>query len=205
MFLVEECKMITYLVGNITEIGDTYLILETSGIGYEIFCSSHTFLEATENHKTLKIYIYEHLKEDAHDLYGFKTKEEKEIFKKLISVSGIGPKGGMQVLNLYTAQEVVEIIIAEDSKALSKVSGIGPKTAQRVILELKDSMAKLVLQELPLLQKDKLENKAVKEEAIEALIVLGYSHNEAKKAVEAIFDYQDTSEKLIKKALSLLV
>ncbi len=194
--------MITYIRGILTEIGENFIILEVNGIGYEVFCNGYTF--TSSSHQEEKVYIYEHIKEDGHDLYGFKAKEERELFKKLISVSGIGPKGGMQILYLYSASEVIGHILAGDTKALSKVSGIGPKTAQRLVLELKDSLGKLAIPEMPLIQESKEVQKEVKEEAIEALVILGYGQGEAKKAVDALFDYQDTSENLIKKALSLL-
>lgn len=195
--------MITYLKGKVVEIGESSLVLETYGIGYEVFCLSSQF-HALNSKEELLIYIYEHIKEDSHDLYGFQSKEERELFKKLISVSGIGPKGGMQVLSTYGPQEVIEIIMEQDTKALSKVSGIGPKTAQRIILELKDSVSKLYMPDLSILQTG-LKDDTAKHEAIEALEALGYGSSEAKKAVEAIFDYSADSETLIKKALSLLM
>ena len=109
----------------------------------------------------------------------------------------------MQILNLYSVQEIIEIIMEQDSKALSKVSGIGPKTAQRIILELKDSISKLYVPDLSLLQNG-LKDTESKHEAIEALEALGYSNQEAKKAVEAVDDYHSNSETLIRKALSIL-
>ncbi len=168
-----------------------------------MFCSTRTIGELYNQKEIIKLYIHEQIKEDGHDLYGFYHKEDREVFRKLIGVSGIGPKGGMQVLNLYSVQEIIEIIMEQDSKALSKVSGIGPKTAQRIILELKDSISKLHVPDLSLLQTG-LQDKESKNEAIEALEVLGYSHQEAKKAVEAVDDYHTSSEELIRKALSLL-
>ncbi len=195
--------MITYLVGNLEHIGENALIIEVYGVGYEVFCSSRTLSELNGTREKVKIYIHEHIKEDGHDLYGFYHMEDRELFRKLISVSGIGPKGGMQVFNTYSSQEVIQIILEQDSKALSKVSGIGPKTAQRIILELKDSIGKLFVPDLSLLQTG-LKDESAKSEAIEALEALGYSGLEAKKAVEAIDDYQSSSEELIKKALSLL-
>ena len=195
--------MITYLVGKLTEMDEISVVLEAYGVGYEIFCATRTIGELYEYGKDVKLYIHEQIKEDSHDLYGFVRKEEREVFRKLISVSGIGPKGGMQVLNMYSVQEIIAIIMEQDVKAMSKVSGIGPKTAQRIVLELKDSMAKLYQPDLSLLQTG-LKDKASKEDAIEALIALGYSSQEAKKAVEAVDDYHSSSEALIKKALSLL-
>ena len=195
--------MITYLKGSLEYIGQTSLVIDVNGIGYEVFCSLPTLESLRGIKDKVKIYIYENIKEDAHDLYGFSNEEERELFRNLISVSGIGPKGGMQVLNTYESNEVIKIILDGDSKALSKVSGIGPKTAQRIILELKDSMGKLTLPDMSLLTTG-LKDETAKSEAIEALEALGYSSMEAKKSVEAIYDYKSTSEELIRKALSLL-
>ena len=196
--------MITYLKGIITEMSENAVVLEAAGIGYEVFCTTRTVGELSTQNETVKLYIHEQIKEDSHDLYGFYHSEEREVFRKLIGVSGIGPKGGMQILNLYSVQEIIEIIMEQDSKALSKVSGIGAKTAQRIILELKDSMSKLYAPDLSLL-KTGLKDAESKHEAIEALESLGYSHQEAQKAVEAVDDYHSNSETLIRKALSLLV
>lgn len=196
--------MITYLNGKLIEIGENTIVLEAYGVGYEVFCCSQQFYDEMNSEMTTKVYIYEHIKEDGHDLYGFKTKEERELFRKLTSVSGIGPKGGMQVLNTYTSSEIISIILAEDSKALSKVSGIGAKTAQRIILELKDSMAKLYSEGMTLFASNDEGLSSPKGEAIEALEALGYPHSDAKRAVNAIFDGHDSSEQIIKKALSLL-
>lgn len=195
--------MIAYLNGDITEMSENTVTLEAYGVGYEVFCPTRTIGELSMKQGQVKLYIHEHIKEDGHDLYGFYHKEDREVFRKLISVSGIGPKGGMQILSLYGVQEVIELIMQQDVKALSKVSGIGPKTAQRIILELKDSISKLYVPDLNLL-KTGLKDTGTKDEAIEALMSLGYSSQEAKKAVEAIDDYHATSEELIKKALSLL-
>ena len=195
--------MITHLRGIVDEVGEQTLVLEVSGVGYEVFCSHRTLAQFTYTGESIKLYVHEHIKEDGHDLYGFNDRQDRELFRKLISVSGIGPKGGLQVFNLYDCQEIVQIIIEQDSKALSKVSGIGPKTAQRIILELKDAMAKWYVPDLTLLETGHRDDSA-KHEAIEALEALGYGGMEAKKAVEAIYDYHATSEALIKKALSLL-
>lgn len=196
--------MITYLNGKIIEIGDNTLVIETYGIGYEVYCASSQFYDRMHHNDEIKIYIYEHIKEDAHDLYGFKTKEERELFKKLTSVSGIGPKGGMQILNTYPVEEIIHIILSEDSKALSRVSGIGPKTAQRIILELKDNIPKLQSQINTTFQEKLNTPYTHKQDAIEALISLGYSQVEALQAINTVFDEKDDSEKLIKKALGLL-
>ena len=195
--------MITYLNGSLEYIGQTSLVIDVNGVGYEVFCSIPTLESLRGEREKTKIYIHENIKEDTHDLYGFNNQEERELFRSLISVSGIGPKVGMQVLNTYESNEVIKLILDGDSKAISKVSGIGPKTAQRIILELKDSMGKLVVPDMDLL-KTGLKDETAKSEAIEALESLGYSSTEAKKSVEAIYDYKSSSEELIRKALSLL-
>ncbi len=196
--------MITYLNGKVTDIEETSIIIETYGVGYEVFCVSHQFYDEMAADVFVKVYIYEHIREDAHDLYGFKSKEERELFKRLTSVNGIGPKGGMQVLNTYTSHEIVSIILSGDSKALTKVSGIGTKTAQRIILELKDSLSKLNPDGLGEKTSGYETASESKNEAIEALVTLGYTESEASKAVQVIFDERDSSEGLIRKALSLL-
>lgn len=196
--------MITYLKGYVVEIEESSITLEVYGIGYEIFCSSRTISELSKQESPIKLYIYEHLKEDSHDLYGFYHKEDREIFKKLISVSGIGAKIGLQVLNLYSMGEIVDIILSGNAKALHEVSGIGPKTAQRILLELKDSVSKLAQIEQYNGQIIASQNLGAKYEAIQALEVLGYAHQEATRAVEAIYNDRLESEMLIRKALSLL-
>lgn len=196
--------MIAYLHGIIESIEETSVIIDVRGIGYEVYMPySHGIPSIGEE---VKVYIHEQIKEDAHDLYGFLTKNQKQLFRKLISVNGIGPKSGVQVLNMYGEDELITIILNQDSKALGKVSGIGPKTAQRIILELKDSIAKLNMPDLSLLTTGlKEQQPKLQDEAVDALMALGYHMSEAKKAVSAIYDPQDTTETLIKKALTLLM
>ncbi|MFQ9697719.1 MAG: Holliday junction branch migration protein RuvA, partial [Zhenhengia sp.] len=146
------------------------------------------------------------IKEDAYDLYGFTTKMQRDLFKKLISVNGIGPKSALQMMNMYEVNHLIEIIMMQDHKALGKVSGIGPKTAQRITLELKDVVQKFAMPDLSYLEKGLPESiGSNKEEAVEALEALGFTTADARKAVQAIFDYSDTTETIIKKALALLM
>ncbi|MGL4800135.1 MAG: Holliday junction branch migration protein RuvA [Cellulosilyticaceae bacterium] len=198
--------MIAYLNGQIVSIEENSVIIEVGNIGYEVFMPyTHGLAPATIG-ESVRVYVFEHIKEDAYDLYGFINKVQKNLFKKLISVNGIGPKSALQILNMYPDDELMQIILNADSKALSKVSGIGPKTAQRVILELKDSMSKMVSVDLDALTFGLApEKEDHQEEAIEALGALGYQQAEARKAVKAIFDYEDDTETLIKKALQLLM
>nr|WP_307990126.1 Holliday junction branch migration protein RuvA [uncultured Niameybacter sp.] len=197
--------MIAYLKGEITHIHENHIWIEVGQIGYEVFIAYEQNANALIKGKTVKVYIYENIKEDAHDLYGFMTIQEKELFKKLVGVNGIGPKTALQMMNLYDVNHLIEIIMMQDHKALGKVSGIGPKTAQRIILELKDVVQKLAMPDLSYLEKGLPPSTGqAKEEAIEALEALGFSVGDARKAVQAIFDYNDTTEVIIKKALALL-
>ena len=198
--------MIAYLNGEVIQVEENSVIVDVHGLGYEVFMPYTHGLAPVIIGEKVKVYIFEHIKEDAYDLYGFVNKIQKNLFKKLISVSGIGPKGALQILNMYPDDELMQIIINQDSKALSKVSGIGPKTAQRVILELKDSMSKMVTVDLSVLTHGLAPERVdYQSEAIEALMALGYQMSEATKAVKAIFDYEDTTEVLIKKALQVLM
>lgn len=198
--------MIAYLNGQVVNIEESSVIVDVGGIGYQVFMPYTHGLAPVTIGDQAKIYVFEHIKEDAYDLYGFINKIQKNLFKKLISVNGIGPKSALQILNMYPDDELMQIIMNQDSKALSKVSGIGPKTAQRVILELKDSMSKMAVADLSDLTFGlKPAKEDYQEEAIEALMALGYQSSDARKAVKAIFDYEDTTEMLIKKALSVLM
>lgn len=198
--------MIAYLTGEITDIDDNNICIEVGNMGYEVFMPYDHDGQTLRIGMKIKAYIYENIREDAYDLYGFITKEQKMLFKKLIGVNGIGPKSAMQMMNMYEVNHLIEIIMMQDHKALGKVSGIGPKTAQRITLELKDVVEKLAIPDLTYLEKGlPAATGNVKEEAIEALEALGFSSADARKAVQAIFDYSDTTETIIKKALALLM
>lgn len=195
--------MIGYLNGVVEAIEENNIVIDVRGIGYEVYIPYTQTMPCIG--EKIKLYIHEHIKEDAYDLYGFFSKNQKQLFRKLISVNGIGPKSGLQILHLYGEDELIRIIVNEDSKALGKVSGIGPKTAQRIILELKDSMKKLMVPDLTALEEGLTAPNTTREDAIEALVALGYAVTDAKKAVVAIGDPQATTEDLIKRALTLLM
>ena len=198
--------MIAYLKGEVTGIDENSVLLEVMGVGYEVFMAYEGGLQPVTIGEKVKIYIYENIKEDCHDLYGFLNIMQKTIFKKLIGVSGIGPKSALQVLNLYTVDELIQIIVSQDTKAMGKVSGIGPKTAGRIILELKDVVGKMVVPDLEALTTGlKAPEGEEKEEATEALLALGFQRVDAQKAIKAIYTPGTSVEELIKKALSLLM
>ena len=133
--------MYAYIKGELAETNPDHIVIETGGIGYQVFISGQTFEYLPAVGEEIKVYTYLYLREDAVILYGFLTKDDLELFKLLISVSGIGPKGGLAILSALSADDLRFAVLSGDSKAISKAPGVGAKTAQRVILELKDKMS----------------------------------------------------------------
>ncbi|WP_342759889.1 Holliday junction branch migration protein RuvA [Kineothrix sedimenti] len=198
--------MIAYLKGEIADITEDNLILEANSIGYNIKISSGTAGMLPGIGEEVKIYTYTCVREDAFLLYGFLTKDDLDIFKKLITVNGIGPKGGLAILSVMSADSLRFAIISGDVKEISKAPGIGKKTAERVILDLRDKVS----------IEDTFVNKSmgddlgdvssgdanIKNEAIEALTALGYSASEALKAVKQVTVMEDMdTEDILKQAL----
>lgn len=198
--------MIGYLRGEIAHIGEDNLILDVNGVGYNVMITSKTAESLLGVGSETKIYTYLSVREDAMKLYGFASAEELELFKKLICVNGIGPKGGLAILGSMEVSELRFAIIAGDAKTISKCPGIGAKTAQRVILDLKDKIDLEETFESAIAKgpvSEKLSN--ARSEAAEALTALGYSGTEALKAVKAVKDADDMDvEDLLKAALKYL-
>ena len=201
--------MYAYLKGTIEEITEDNLILEVNQIGYNIKISARTANLLEGIGSFVKIYTYTLVREDAFNLYGFLTRDDLEIFKKLITVNGIGPKGGLAVLSVMSADELRFAILSGDAKAISKAPGIGAKTAERVILDLKD---KVSLQDAISPKADvsisSLSGEGTsseKNEAIEALVALGYSASDALRAVKQVEITADASvEDILKASLKYL-
>jgi Holliday junction DNA helicase RuvA len=200
--------MYAYIRGELAEINIDHIVIETGGIGYQIFISAHTFDYLPSIGEELKVYTYLYLREDAMILYGFLTKDDMELFKQLISVSGIGPKGGLAILSTLDADDLRFAILSGDSKAIAKAPGVGAKTAQRVILELKDKMS---LEEAFEKKTEHVQlqqasgNSLVKNDAVMALTALGYSSTESLKAVSAVAITEDMDvEDVLKAALKHL-
>lgn len=202
--------MISYLKGEIIEVEEDLLILEANDIGYNIRISGQTAANLPGIGQRVKIYTYMYVREDAINLFGFITKDDLNVFKLLIGVSGIGPKGALGVLSVLSADDIRFAVLSDDVKTISKAPGIGNKTAQRLIIELKD---KLKLEDA---FEQKLENNQsavlnqngkndAKGEAVLALTALGYSNSEALRAVKEanITDDMD-SEAILKAALKKL-
>lgn len=198
--------MIEYIKGDITELTPATAVIECGGVGYEANISLNTF-SAIQNLSRTKLYIYEAIREDAHVLYGFADKQERELFLLLISVSGIGGNTARMILSALTPAELCNVISSGNDKLLKTVKGIGLKTAQRIIVDLKDKITALGLgnasgaAELPM----NLQNEIV-DEAVAALTMLGFPAAASQKVVHAILKEEPDSpvEKVIKLALKRL-
>jgi Holliday junction DNA helicase RuvA len=191
--------MIGHLNGRLIEKNPTELVIECSGVGYEVKISLHTF-SAIGSDEAVRIYTKLIVREDAHVLYGFISKEEREMFNHLISVSGIGPNTAMLMLSSLIPDEIAHAIQSEDVRTIQSIKGIGAKTAQRVIIDLKDKMLKMVLGTENIFNS----NNTNKFDALTALVSLGFDRKAAEKALDKISTGEESVEKLIKEALRIL-
>lgn len=197
--------MYSYIRGILAEIEEDKIVVEANGIGYNIYTTAQTFDYLPPMGEEVKVYTYLHLREDVMMLYGFLTKDDLRVFKLLIGVNGIGPKGALAILSVMTTDDLRFAVLGDDAKAIAKAPGVGAKTAQRLILELKDklSLEDAFEQKLEHQQTSQVSNaKGVKNEAVEALVALGYSSSEALKALNGIEVTDETDvEDLLKAAL----
>lgn len=199
--------MIAYLNGRVADISEENLVIEVAHIGYNVRVPASVTALLPPVGEEVRIYTYMSVREDAVALYGFLTKDDLEMYKQLITVSGIGPKAGLAILSALSADELRMAVISQDAKAIAKAQGIGAKTAQRIILELKD---KISLEDTAFM-KDSVSDAAVipasgdigraKAEAVEALTALGYSSSDALRAVKAVEQDDMDVEALLKAAL----
>lgn len=198
--------MIGYLKGELNEVKESYVVIEVGNIGYEVYLPASAIMELPPKGSDIKLYTYMHVREDAIGLFGFLTKDDLEMFKLLITVNGIGPKGALGILSAISADEIRFAVLAEDTKAIAKAPGIGNKTAGKLILELKDKFKlENAFEQRLINQSDKKDTSGIlmkKEEAIQALTVLGYSATDALKIVNQIEITEDiTSEQILKLCL----
>jgi holliday junction DNA helicase RuvA len=193
--------MINYIKGTITEINPTSLTIETGGIGYFINISVNTFSKL-DGKTEIKILVHEVIREDAHQLFGFADKEERDIFRLLISVSGIGANTARMMLSSLTPVEVEKAITESNVNVLKSVKGIGLKTAQRVIVDLKDKVGK----QSAAGEIFTFVDNTKREEALSALVMLGFAKSAVSKVLEKIIREEKnlTVEDLIKRALKNL-
>ncbi|NBI29753.1 Holliday junction branch migration protein RuvA [Chengkuizengella marina] len=203
--------MLDFLRGTVAQMQTDYIVLDVNGVGYRVFCSNPYVFQVD---KEVQVLIHQHVREDAILLYGFKTREEQTLFRRLIDVSGIGPRVAVGILSGATPQNIISSIQQENITFLTKLPGIGKKTAQRVILDLKDKLDHIVSNDsthdynvaVSLDQSD-VSMPAPWVEAKEALIGLGYSEKEVDQVWEVIrtnIDQNDTVETIMKRALQSL-
>lgn len=193
--------MIEFIKGEIAEITPTYAVIECSGIGY-MLCITLSTYSALENVKSAKLLVHEVLREDTHQLYGFINEQERQLFRLLIGVSGVGANTARMILSSIPAPELEAVIAAGDHSRLKNVKGIGTKTAQRIIVDLRDKIKQ---------GDDSLINQTVKssevyDEALLALVMLGFSRPQSQKVLKKIFETDPTIkvEMAIKKALTMM-
>ena len=195
--------MIAQLIGIIVEKQSDSLLIDVSGVGYEVMISLTSFFDTPEIGAQIKLLTHFIVREDAQLLYGFTTHEERNLFRHLIKVNGIGPKLGLAILSGMTAAEFAQCVRKNDLKSLVALPGVGKKTAERIIIEIKDKLITLTNAEI--LEKSSSESvssSAILREAEVALIALGYRPQEASKMVSGIADSGfTTTEDLIKGAL----
>lgn len=197
--------MIAYLKGTLEEIGNDYIVVDVNNIGYQVKVSLRVIEGLPGIGSSIKIHTYTYVREDVIALYGFLTKDDLQMFLLLLGVNGVGPKGALGILSVFSAQELRLAIISQDSKTIAKAPGIGAKTAQRMLIDLKDKVSveetfEKMGMEVAGTVSVKAENSGARSDAIEALTALGYSASESMKAVNAVEITEDMSSDAILKA-----
>lgn len=196
--------MIAYLVGVVEEKSEGTLILDVNDVGYELSISNNTLVSLPVEGETAKVLTYMQVKEDGICLFGFATAEEKALFMKLITVSGVGPKMAIGVLSGMKISDLVVAIINEDTSLLSKVKGLGKKTAERICLELKDKVSTTSIDLGDSATMSLSYNETALNDAVETLITLGVNKNEAYRMARSKATEEATAEEIILKVLKEL-
>ncbi|MEY8446500.1 Holliday junction branch migration protein RuvA [Enterococcus ratti] len=198
--------MYEYLVGVLTFINPYYLVVETNGIGYQI-ALGNPYRYSRQLNKKIKLYIHQVIREDAHLLYGFDSLEEKQLFLRLVSVSGIGPKSALAIMTSEDHSGLIQAIELGDVTYLTKFPGVGKKTAQQMILDLKGKLGELS-SEAPfdLFKETSLQDATALSEAMEALSALGYSDKEIKRVEKQLNEVENqTTDEYLRQALKLMM
>lgn len=197
--------MIYSLTGELTYIGDQFLVVECGGVGFKCFTSVATAANAGRIGDQIRLYTYLSVKEDALDLYGFKTENELRAFKLLISVSGVGPKAAVSILSEMSSDKLSLAVAAGDTKAITRANGVGKKIAERIVLELKDKMAGVTLSssESSVSAAASVAEDSPAGEAVAALVALGFSKSDAAAAVGAM-DSSLPADEMIRQGLRQL-
>lgn len=194
--------MIDYIKGSIAESNPAFIVVDNHGIGYMLNVSLYTYEQLQNEKGDVTLYVYESIREDAHVLYGFADKHEREVFELLISVSGVGPNTARMILSSYPLEELEAAIASGNSSILKSVKGVGAKTAQRIIVDLKD---KINAVDSALINKAVASNETY-EETMSALLMLGFTRQVAQKALKKLFAAEPalSVEDAIKKALKMM-
>jgi Holliday junction DNA helicase RuvA len=190
--------MYEFIKGNVAELNPAYTVIEAGGIGYVVNVSLNTFA-ALEGKTEVMLYLHQVVREDAHLLYGFAKKSERELFRHLISVSGVGANTARVILSSLSADEISQAILQSDIDTLKRIKGIGLKTAQRIVVDLKDKLGKSTGEQDIFATL----NNTVKQEALSALVMLGFAKSVAEKTIEQLLKQNPgyTVESVIKHAL----
>lgn len=194
--------MIAYVKGTIAYKSPTYVVIDVGGLGYQVNISLHTYEKISELDHCLLL-THQVIREDAHQLYGFVDENERELFRQLIGISGVGPNTARMMLSALPPEEIKRAIIAGDVSLIRTIKGIGPKSAQRIIVELQDILKKSHTGEIELVT----EKTRSVEEAVSALITLGFQRNQAEKAVSTVIRSSNENlnvEEILKQALKLI-
>lgn len=192
--------MYAYIKGTVTQNAVNYLVVESGGIGYKIFSDRFT-LQSAEIGSELQIYTYLKVAEDEMSLYGFISEQQKTMFEKLISINGVGPKAALGILSTMKPEEITSAIVSGDERSFTHAPGIGKKTAQRIVLELREKVELNFGDTGGIAEFGTATGGGAANDACEALIGLGYTRQEAYKAIDAVKNLGDTPEELVTLAL----
>lgn len=195
--------MFAYIEGILIEKNPTYAVIDCGGVGYMLHISLNTFSKLQQESQKCKLFTHLQIKEDAHTLYGFSSEDERVLFRMLIAVSGIGASTAQMMLSAMSASELMSCIASGNSGALQSIKGIGAKTAQRVVIELQDKIHKTGIS----IGKTDISNHNIRNEAISALVLLGFARQTAEKAIDKVLKTSNgdiSIENLIKESLKIL-
>lgn len=201
--------MISYIRGELVAVEEEKAVIDVGGVGYGIFMPAQSMGKLPPLHEAVRLHTYLHVKEDAMQLYGFLTRDDLKVFKLVIGVSGIGPKGALNILSNLSADDLRFAVLSNDVKAISAAQGIGKKTAEKLIIELKDKLSMDDVLE-HMVQEEEVavtgQNSGVQAEAVQALVALGYGNTESLRAVRRVEVNADSDvETVLKQALRFMM
>ena len=199
--------MITFLRGEVVSVSENRLVLDVNQVGYQIFISGRDAADMPSVGESVTIHTYLSVREDAMQLFGFLSEDDLEVYKLLLNVNGIGPKAGLGILSVLSADDLRFAVLSDDVKTIAKVPGIGNKTAQKLILELKDklSLEEAFEKKLEKRKGSQSENEDSRNQAVQALVALGYTNSEALRAVKKVEITEDMdTEAILKLALKMI-